>query len=383
MKEKLMKLLNNHYLYGFIILIVFMGTAIILSSNIDKSKIKPDNHMVYSKATITKIIKDNSGNKEFGGPQKVMAKITSGKYKGKTCELSNPNSYKQGAFCKKGTKVIAVLGMDKDGVLAGGVHNYDRTNFVIALVVLFLIAICAIGRKKGLTATIALIFTALTVVFIYIPLIYKGMNSVIAAIITSVIILCASIYLISGKSLKTLCSISGTVIGVTLAGIIALIFGNLSHLSGFNTADIEKLIYIASHTNLSIKELLFSGILISSLGAVMDVSMSITSSMQEINFKAPDLSSSDLFKSGMRIGSDIIGTMSNTLILAYTGTAIATLLTVYSYEMSFYQTMGTNDIIISIISSICATFGVILTVPVQVLICTYFYKHKASIKNKK
>lgn len=116
--------------------------------------------------------------------------------------------------------------------------------------------------------------------------------------------------------------------------------------------------------------------MISSLGAVMDVSVSVVAAMYEIHEKAPRLGSKELFKSGMHVGHDMMGTMSNTLILAYTGSATATLLTIYSYEMPYLQIMGYNSIIIEIVSGLCGTIGVILTVPLQAFITTAVLKSK-------
>ena len=139
------------------------------------------------------------------------------------------------------------------------------------------------------------------------------------------------------------------------------------------------MVYIANNTRLQIHELLYGGILISSLGAVMDVSVSVTAAVWEVHEKAPSLAARELFRSGMRVGRDMMGTMSNTLILAYTGSATGVLLTVYSYNMPFLQVMGYNSIIIEILSGLCGTIGVVLTVPVQAGI-TAAVLRKQSIK---
>lgn len=119
-----------------------------------------------------------------------------------------------------------------------------------------------------------------------------------------------------------------------------------------------------------------AGILISCLGAVMDVSVSITAALEEIRAKAPTLSLRELVRSGLTVGHDMIGTMSNTLILAYTGTATGTLLTLYAYEMPYIQMMSYNAIVIEILSGLCGTIGVVLTVPIQTLITAFVITRK-------
>lgn len=127
----------------------------------------------------------------------------------------------------------------------------------------------------------------------------------------------------------------------------------------------------ANSIRLNVGQLLYSGILISSLGAVMDVSVSVAAAIEEIHEKAPKLPVRELFRSGMHIGHDMIGTMSNTLILAYTGSATGALMTLYSYEMPFLQVMGYNSIVIEILCGLCGTIGVILTVPIQAAITAF------------
>lgn len=216
----------------------------------------------------------------------------------------------------------------------------------------------------------------------YIPLLYVGMNGIIAAILTAVVILVASIYIINGWSTKTVCAIIGTTIGVAISGLLAMIIGMASNLTGYNMQDVESMVYIGNSTKLDIANILYAGVLISSLGAVMDVSVSVVAAMQEIHEKAPRLQAKELFASGMHVGHDMMGTMSNTLILAYTGSATGVLLTVYSYEMPYLQMMGYNSIIIEIVCGLCGTIGVILTVPLQAFITTLALKSNILRKKK-
>ena len=330
--------------------VVILAGIIIGSCQIQRAHIKADNGVVYVKAKVVQIIEDNSGGQPFSGAQKVKARITSGQYRGLDCELDNSNSYQRGAFCTKGTKVIAVI-KDIDGTLTGSVYNYDRTMMVYVLLGLFSLSLVLVGGKKGAASLYALVFTFI-----------------------SIVILAASIYILNGFSSKTICAIIGTSTGIIISGGLAMIAGSMSHLNGFNMTDVESMIYIANNSKLHVSDILYAGILISSLGAVMDVSVSIVAAITEIHEKAPHLKAKELFMSGMHVGHDMMGTMSNTLILAYTGSATGTLLTIYSYEMPYLQFMGYNSIIIEIVCGLCGTIGVILTVPIQAFITTMVLK---------
>ena len=221
-----------------------------------------------------------------------------------------------------------------------------------------------------------MIFTFVCVLCVYIPLIYLGMNAVLAAVLSSILILVVSIYIINGWSVKTLCAIIGTAVGVIISGGFAMAIGAGASLSGYHTDYVEAM--LAMPKGLDIGGVLYSGVLISSLGAVMDVSVSVVAAMQEIREKAPRLKSSELFASGMRVGHDMMGTMSNTLILAYAGSATTVLL--YTYGMPFLKLMGDNDIVIEILCGICGTIGVVLTVPIQAAITALILQPKEKKK---
>ena len=359
-----------------VIPLILLAVIIFGSTQVKITSIKPDTDSKYAKAEITEILEDYSGGQPFGGQQKVLATITSGEHSGESCELVNSNTYQRGAYCVEGTKVIALLQYDKDGTLTGSVYNYDRTSMIYILLGLFALSLILVGGKTGVASLYALVFTFVCIVCMYVPLLYVGVDGILAAILTAVVILVASIYIINGWSTKTICAIIGTTVGVVISGFLSMLIGLASNLTGFNMSDVESMIYIANNSQLSISNILYAGVLISSLGAVMDVSVSVVAAMYEIHEKAPRLSSKELFKSGMNVGHDMMGTMSNTLILAYTGSATATLLTIYSYEMPYLQIMGYNSIIIEIVCGLCGTIGVILTVPLQASITTAVLKSK-------
>ncbi len=363
-------------LLRIILPMVILAGIILGSSQVKINSIKSDTDTVYVKATVSKILEDNSGGQPFVGNQKVVATITSGEYKGQSCELANSNSYQRGALCVVGTKIIALVQSDGQGGLTGSVYNYDRTGMIYLLLGLFALCLIVIGGKKGAASLYALVFTFVCIICMYIPLLYAGVNGILAAILTAIVILVASIYFLNGWSTKSICAIIGTTVGIIISGLLAMAVGMGSDLTGFNMQDVESMIYIANTSQLNIANILYAGVLISSLGAVMDVSVSVVAAMQEIHEKVPELQAKELFSSGMHVGHDMMGTMSNTLILAYTGSATGVLLTVYAYEMPYLQIMGYNSIIIEIVCGLCGTIGVILTVPLQAIITTVVLKWK-------
>lgn len=326
----------------------------------------------FEKARVLELVKDNvQGDGSRAGAQIVKIEILSGSEKGRITEATAYEGFLHGAVCRKGMEVIAEINVYKDNITAS-IYNYHRSGVLYIIIGLFICCIWIIGGKKGLKSSIGLIFTFLCIIYLYLPMLYKGYSPFWSAVLIVIITTIVSIYLIGGSSYKTLSAILGTILGVVIAGIFADIFGHFSNISGNNVADIEELIFIGSATGIKVSGLLFSGLLISSLGAVMDVSMSISSTINEIYDQNKTLSRKSLFLSGMNVGRDMMGTMSNTLILAFTGGAINTLIIIYSYNMQYHQVINMYSIGIEIIRGISGSLGVIFTVPMVSAIAAYF-----------
>ena len=186
-------------------------------------------------------------------------------------------------------------------------------------------------------------------------------------------------YLIGGASRKTIAATLGTLVGVMTAGVAAWCFSKASGITGYNVSDIETLMTLWNTNGIQVGGLLFSGLLISCLGAVMDVSMSICSAIDEIYRQNPVLTRKELFKAGMRVGRDMMGTDSNTLILAFAGSSVSMLLLDYAYNLPYQQIINSNNIGIAIMQGLAGSFGIVLCVPLTVLICAFLFHKKETV----
>ena len=230
--------------------------------------------------------------------------------------------------------------------------------------------------KKGFNSVLALIFTFAVVVMMYIPMMYIGVSPFIAATLSVVIITLITFILLADFQKKSIGAMLGTIAGVVVSGLIALVFGHFGHVTGYNVDDIENLIYVGQNSKLDIGGMLFSGILIASLGAVMDVAMSVSSSLHEIKENRPDISAKEIFHAGINIGRDMIGTMSNTLILAYAGGSLGLVMIIYAYSYQMHQILNMYSVAIEIMRGISGTMGIILTVPITSLIMSVLLTQK-------
>ena len=372
-----MKESRSYYIIFSLLTAAFLTFLIILNHSIQKTPLLAEDGSSFEKAVVTKMIKDNIGsNGERNGEQTVEVRITSGSYKGKTVKATSLDGYLYGAACKVGSHVIINVSA-YGNTLSANVYNYDRTPVMIGFVTLFLLLLFLIGGRKGIFAAVALIFAAVCILFFYLPLMYLGIQPFLAAVLCCILITLFTLILLGGFSIKTLSAIVGTTVGCVFAGVIAFLFGHFMHITGYNVEEVETLILVEQNSGLQAGGILFSGILIASLGAVMDVAMSISSAISEIYFHSPDLSMKELVKSGIHVGRDMMGTDANTLILAFAGGSSTLMIIYYAYNMPQRQLMNSYFMGTEIHQGLSGTFGIILAVPVVSVITAWLYKRKS------
>lgn len=317
----------------------------------------------FVKAQVASIIQDHEQSGDvYIGDQTVQLKLLSGDHAGESVEATSSSAYLYGVHCTVGMKVIAIVS-ESNGELVTSVYGYNRAPALYAIVALFLLSIVVIGGKRGLYSVISLVFTFISILWFFLPAIYRGWSPILAAIVVVILTTLVTMYLVGGFTAKATAAVLGTILGVLAAGVLAWIFGKITHVTGYNVSDIENLIYVQEETGIQVGELLFAGILIAALGAVMDVSMSISSTLQELHEQNPTMTARQLCRSGMTVGRDMMGTMSNTLILAFAGGSINTIVMFYAYDYEYLQLINLYDMAIEIIQGISASMGVILTVP--------------------
>lgn len=340
--------------------------------------------MEYYKATVIEIVEQDLQEDQFlddveVGYQTIMVEIDEGIYKGHVYEVGNPISRLYNVKVNEGSKIIVGC-YERDNENVVTVFSYDRSNVVYGIGILFVIVVILVGGVKGVKSLVALIFTLICCFYLMLPLMFRGVSPILAGVIMAILSVSGTLLLVSGRNTKTLTAILGTVSGVIIAGIIAYIFGNLANLSGMTMDNSESLMYVAEDTGLKIKGLMFTGILVASLGAVMDVAMSIASSIFEIHKVNENVTKGELFKSAMNIGKDLIGTMTNTLILAFVGGSLSVVILIYSSSMPYNKLINLDVLGIEIIQGLAGSIGIVLAVPITAVIGSYLCKKENSKK---
>lgn len=362
----------------YLLFVCVFAVFVFKLNQVEKTELVVRTGQTFEKAEVTEILQDNlDSNGTRVGEQKVRVKMLTGARKGEELDITSSSGYLFGAACKVGMKVIVMQSVAGETTIAS-VYSQDREWVIYIFALLYLLALCVIGGKQGIKGCLGLIFTFFCVIFVYLPLVYLRFSPFWAAVFICFLTTLVTMYLIGGPTKKTCAATLGTLAGVVLAGLSAWCFSKASGISGYNVSDIETLMTLWNTNRIQIGGLLFSGLLISCLGAVMDVAMSISSAIDEIYKQNTSLTRKELFKAGMRVGRDMMGTDSNTLILAFAGSSVSTLLLDYAYDLPYQQIINSNNIGIAIMQGLAGSFGIVLSVPLTVLICTVlFHKNEA------
>ena len=309
--------------------------------------------------------------------QVLKVRILSGEFKGEEVVVYNygMDNPIYGIHVTQGDGVIVALQVEEGVIKEAFIANYLREPPIYILAFLFVLALLAIGWRKGAKALISLLLTMIIVWKILLPGLLRGHNPVGLTVLVAAVATMITIAIVAGFSCKSLAAILGTIGGLGVAGVAAMLAGKAASLTGYGIEGAGALSYIPQEVNLDVQGLLFAGIIIGALGAVMDVSMSVSSAVEEVKKANPALGAADLFRSGMNVGRDVMGTMANTLILAYTGSSVPLLLLIMAYRDPYLEIINLDMIASEIVRAFSGSLGMVMVVPLTAFIASLLFEH--------
>lgn len=374
------------------LIFISFGTSLVRAEDVLQEDSKKTEEIQNSENIKAKVIeagekyeRDNAtGGKEF--VQNVKVKILEGNKKDEKFDTVYVLTYDidnkiVGYTLKEGNTVYVRIS-ETAGNTEVVIQDVVRQKYIFWLVIFFFASIILVGRKKGIKAIIGLIITVAAVLFVLLMTIFKGYNAILVSIGTCFVITVLTFAVIGGWNKKTISAALGTIGGVVLAGIIASIVSYLAKLSGGGKEEAIMLSVAATDVTFNFRHLLFAEIIVSALGACMDVGMSIASSLSELKIKKPDMTAKELFKSGMNIGGDMIGTMTNTLILSFIGSSLLLILLYMASSLSVTEVINIEAIATETVCAISGSIGIVYTVPITAAIFAIFNKDKEIYKIK-
>ena len=252
---------------------------------------------------------------------------------------------------------------------------YQRIDFIILLWVAFLVLLLFLGKKNGLNTLVSLVFTVLSIFYVFIPAVLNGGNIYSWSISTCIYIILMTLLIISGFSRKSLAAMIGCSSGVLMAGIITVLANNICQLTGLTTEDSMYLLFLNNDNPIDLRAIIFAAIILGAVGAIMDVSMSLSSSLAEMKEQVGNMTAAQITRSGMVVGRDIMGTMANTLILAYIGSSLSVTLLLAAYNSSTPLLLFNSEmILVELLQAVAGSLGILLTIPLTSVVCGILYR---------
>ncbi|WP_313580251.1 YibE/F family protein [Lacrimispora sp.] len=372
-------------LASFLFCMVFIAILIWINQPLPGEVPTAASQIRFARAHVTEIIRDEAKAEDWTeglriGVQEVYVQIDSGEDRGKTLPAVNYMNAYNNVDLKVGTKIIVRMDIDANGLsYIASIPNYNRGPALLGLTVIFVLFLTVFGGKKGIAAILGLAFAIVNIWFLLIPMIRHGINPIFSSVAIAAVTTAVSLVLLNGLSMKTLCATIGCVGGVAMAGAAAALTAVATPINGFNMSEAEELILRADGTSLNISGLLISAILIAALGAVMDVALTITSAVFEMHQLNPELNRQKLIQSGINIGRDAMGTMANTLILAFAGSALNMLILFRIFDYLYLQIINSDMMALEIIQGISGSIGIVMTVPLVAFLSAFICSRKNGV----
>ena len=358
-------------------------SAVISSSTDSNGQILAQSE--YAKGKVLQRLEQN-GNDLTRQHHVLEVEILSGMYTGQKIVMRNVVNTKMPLLsipAEPGDTVLCRLGGSPDQIgLVKQVQAFGRDQFIVFLLGLMLICVIVVGREEGIRTVCALVGSGLVIYFFMLPMIAEGKPPVLIVTLSSGLIAFCSLVFVIGPSRKTFSAVLGTMGGVMTAGLIVVLSQQFLHFTGMEDAIAVDIVEALRQPPFDFQQLLLAGMLIGLLGVAVDGAIEVSSSMEEIRRANPNMSSWQLASSGMNVGTDILGTMVNTLVFAYIGVRLLLLMAVASPDLQLFKSPLVELLSVGMMSSeilriLAGTFGLVLTIPITALISAFLFDSKS------
>ena len=364
----------------------WMGCAVLLAAAVvfaaamlavrpaQEGSVQPEEYAEYETAKVLQILADDTTQSPtddggWRGQQLLLAEVTSGQYTGETLQVYNYVGPLYGEPLREGDSAVLLISTYEDGTHTATVFEYNRLVPLCIVVALFLLAAVLVGGKTGAKSLLGLAVTLATLFFVLIPALVKGAPTLVTVFACCAFIAVVTMTILGGVQRKTVCAMLGAIAGTAVAMGFAILAQQLTRISGLRLTDVEPLLQLRqAGSSIGLRGLLTAGIMVGTLGAVLDVTMGLASSLCEISAANPALTRGQLFRSGMNVGRDMVGTMTNTLVLAFLGSSFTLILYFSTLNLSATQLISSSFFSVELISAVASSIGVILAIPLTALI---------------
>jgi uncharacterized membrane protein len=326
-----------------------------------------DKRAIRCKARVIEV--DNSGIQHLGmiksGDQGVKVEIQNGRFKGRVLLGNNPllGQMDRDKIFSPGDIALVVLSLNETGEITFvNPQAHYRLGLEILLLIIFAIALFVFGGWTGVKAMLSFVFAGLMLWKILIPCLLKGYDPIVISVAVVALLTAVIIFLVAGISRKGVVAFSGAFLGVLTSCLMALYFTKRFHIHGAVLPFSETLLY-SGFGHLNLTKIYISAVFIAASGAVMDLAMDVAASMDEVVTKNPAITALDTVKSGLTVGRAVVGTMTTTLLLAYSGGYITLLMAFMAQGIPLANLFNLVYVAAEILKTLVGSFGLVMVAP--------------------
>ena len=317
------------------------------------------------------------------GTQHLKVKVLSGKWRGQ--EFSAVNEVRAQMELDKvfspGDKVLVAILDDADpAVDTLYAQDHYRIGHTLLLFALFAVLLICFGKITGFNALLSFVFSCLMIWKLVIPLCLLGWNALLVSFVTCTILSAVIIFLVAGLNRKGTTAFLASILGVYASSAMAYIFTHLFKINGAVMPYSQALLY-SGYEFLSLSDIYIAAIFLSSSGAVMDLAMDVAAGMQEVINKRPELPRKELMHSGFRMGRSVVGTMTTTLLLAYSGGYLTLMMTFAAQGTSPIDFINNPHVASELVKTLVGSFGLVLVAPFAAITGSFLLIKEKELKH--
>ncbi len=346
------------------------------------SVFKNDEDTVVVTARITQIYEETTEESYAGGTNYYLpfdAEVIKGSLEGYTISATQVNDVFMAhdpIEINVGDKVLLFLSEIVDGEEVWIYGDIVRFDGLTVLAFVFFGLLLLLGGSKGFRTIVSLSLTCMAVFMVLIPAILASMDIYVWSIIISVFIIVMTIIVANGISKKSMVAAIGCFSGTAVCAVLTQTMAVLLQLTGAVDEESLFLVLLNPDNPIDLNGIVFAAILIGGVGAIMDVAISLSSSLYELKEHNEDITAVEMMKSGMNIGRDIMGTMANTLVLAYIGSSLSVVVLLVAYNSSLDVILNREMIVVEVLQALAGSIAILLTIPLTSFISGVFYTKK-------
>ena len=313
------------------------------------------------------------------GEQRCTLELLGGRFKGETTVGVNMlnGSVEQDKLFSPGDKALVVVSFSEDGITNVTMIDHDRMGAEALLALLFAALLILFAGRTGIRAILSFVLTILMLWKVLVPLYLRGFNPILIGLAITLGLTILIISLVYGFDRRSLSAVSGASLGVLVTCLLGALFTDLFKIHGAVMQSSESLLY-AGYQDLNLTRIFMASIFIGASGAVMDLSVDITSAVNEVVEKRPDISWKEAVKSGMNVGRAAMGTMTTTLLLAYSGGYVALLMVFMAQGTPAQHIINYKYVAAEIIHTVVGSFGLVTVAPFTALTSGWLLTRKGA-----